>query len=141
MPQPQLTAREYAYIRISGPGKHEAITEKLGMKPSEAWNVGDINERNGQPRKFMRWHLRSGLDDTHPLEQHIEQLLLYFGPKAEAVRALWLEYDLTLECVGYYPHSRGPGAHFNREVIRQAAQYGFCIDCDFYFTEDHGHDG
>jgi len=141
MSQPQQTAREYAYISITGPGTHEVITERLGMKPTEAWNVGDIDERNGRPRKFMAWHLRNGLDDTHPLEQHIAELLLIFHATPEATRALWVEYELTLQCVGYYPYSRGPGAHFNREVIRQAAQYGFSIDCDFYFSEDHGHDG
>ena len=141
MPAPQLTARRYAYICISGPGKHETITERLGLMPTYACNVGDINEKNGRPHKFMRWEFRSGLDDTHPLEQHIQQLLLWFNVKAEAVRGLWVEYDLTLQCVGHFPLSHGPGVHFNREVIRQAGQLGLAIDCDFYFTEDHGHDG
>ena len=141
MSAPQLTGREYAYIKISGPGRHETITERLGVKPTEAWNVGDTNDKNGLPRKIMAWRFRSGLDDTHPLEQHIESLLLWFGTKAEAARGLWVDYDLTLQCVGYYPASRGSGMHFNREIIRQAAQLGLAIDCDHYFVEDHGHEG
>ena len=141
MSQPQLTGREYAYVSIHGPGTHEAISEKLGLHPSEAWNVGDINIRNGNPHKHMRWALRSGLDDTHPMEEHLRSLLLYFNGKAELVKALWLEYDITLQCVGYYPPSHGPGVHFDREVVRQAAQLGMSIDCDLYFVDDEGHVG
>ena len=111
-------------------------TYHLHLRPGEKTIA-----KMGGLHKFMRWEFRSGLDDTHPLEQHIQELLLWFNVKAEAVRGLWVEYDITLQCVGYFPHSHGPGAHFNREVIRQAGQLGLAIDCDFYFTDDHGHDG
>lgn len=136
----QLTGREYAYVSITGPGTHEAVTERIGLKPSEAWNVGDVNPKNGRPRNFMRWELRSGLDDTHRLKEHIAILLTYLGAKSAEVRALWLEFDITLQCVGHFPPSRGPGLHFDRETIRQAANLGVAIDCDLYFVEDHGHD-
>ncbi|WP_295752408.1 DUF4279 domain-containing protein [Undibacterium sp.] len=134
-----LTIREYAYFNVTGPGTHETITELLGLRPSEAWNVGDINPRNGKPRKFMSWCLNSGLDDTKPLNMHIENLFLYLHTKADALRALWVEYDLTLVCTGHFPPS-GHGMHFNREQIRQAAQLGLAFDLDFYYVDDHEND-
>jgi hypothetical protein len=137
----QLTRREYAYVHISGSGKHEAISTTVGLKPTEAWNVGDVNPRDGKPRRDMRWILRSGLDDTHSIEEHIQSLLLIFQAKAAALRPLWVEYDICLQCVGHYPPSHGPGIHFNREVVRQAAQLGMAIDCDLYFLDDQGHEG
>jgi hypothetical protein len=139
MTSPPLTDRTYAYLAISGPGTHEQITQILGLSPSEAWNVGDINPRNGKPRKFMSWLLNSGLDDKQQLDMHIEQLLLALRPIAEALRQLWVEYDLTLQCVGYFPPS-GHGMHFDREQIRHAAQLGLALDLDFYYVDDYEHD-
>lgn len=136
MPTHPLTVREYAYLAITGSGTHEAVTETLGLRPSDAWNVGDTHPRNGRPRRHMRWELSSGLDDTHPLTQHIEHLLWHLKAKAEALRQLWLDYDLTLVCVGYFPQT-GHGLHFDREQIRQAAMLGLAFDLDFYYVDDN----
>ena len=75
-----LTNREYAYFHISGPGTHEHVTAVLGITPSKAWNIGDINPQNGRPCKFMSWRLSSGVDDTQPLYEHIQNLFLYLQP-------------------------------------------------------------
>ncbi|MDR1277106.1 MAG: DUF4279 domain-containing protein [Candidatus Accumulibacter sp.] len=139
MTSPPLTDREYAYLSISGPGTHEQITQILGLSPSEAWNVGDINPRNGKPRKSMLWCLSSGLDDKQPLEMHVQHLFLALFTKAEALRKLWVEYDLVLQCVGYFP-SGDHGMHFDREQIRSAAQLGLAFDLDFYYIDDYEHD-
>ncbi len=134
---PPLTSRELAYVIITGSGTHEAITQRLGLNPSEAWNAGDINPRTGQPRKRTCWRLESGHDDTRPLDEHIRSLLSMVGTKAAEMRHLWVDHDLYLQCVGYYPRSSGSGMHFDREVVRQAAQLGLAIDCDHYFVDDH----
>ena len=138
MTSPPLTNREYAYFHVSGPGTHEQVTEILGIKPSEAWNVGDKNPQSGKTCKFMSCRLSSGLDDTQQLDLHIQNLLLHLHLKADALRLLWLDYDLTLQCVGYFPPS-GHGMHFNREQIRQAAQLGLAFDLDFYYVDDYEH--
>src|SRR5437870_10942160 len=110
---PPLTRREYAYFKVAGPGTHETVTQALGMTPSECGNVGDPYPRTGRPRRFMAWYLRSGLDDTEELSAHIDSLLLALGPRAEALRSLWVDYTLTMQCVGYFPET-GHGAHFDR---------------------------
>ena len=140
MSSPPLTNREYAYFSVVGPGSHDSVTDKIGFSPSEAWSAGDINPRNGKPRQSMFWQLKSGLDDTAALEQHIESLLLTLGTKAQALRDLWVDYDLTIQCVGYYPGS-GHGSHLNREVVRRAAQLGIAFDLDFYYVADPEADG
>lgn len=139
MVSPPITDRQYAYFHISGPGTHEKITELLDLKPSEAWNIGDINPRNGKARKFMSWRLGSGLDDRQPLDEHIESLFGYLGIRSEALRKLWLDYDLTLQCVGYFAPS-GHGVHLSREQVRQAAKLGVAFDLDFYYVDDFGHE-
>jgi len=139
MTSPPLTNREYAYFHISGQGTHEAISELLGLKASESWNAGDLSPQNGRPCKFMRWILSSDLDDTHPMSEHIEALLLVLNTRADALRKLWVDFDLTLQCVGYFPPS-GHGFHLDREQIRQAARLGLALDLDFYYVDDHGHE-
>jgi hypothetical protein len=139
MPSRALTDRHYAYFHISGPGTHEDITSLLGFKPSEAWNVGDVNPENGKPRKSMSWRFSSGLDDKHPLDEHVKNLFLYLSLKSEQLRKLWVDYDLTLQCVGYFVPS-GHGFHFSREQVRQAAQLGIALDLDFYYIDDFGHE-
>jgi hypothetical protein len=139
MTSPPLTTREFAYFHVTGPGTHEDVTALLGLRPSEAWNVGDTNPRNGMLRKSMSWRMSSGLDDTSPLTEHIAALLLWLLPKASDLRQLWVEHDLTLQCVGYFPPS-GHGMHFDREQVRKAAQLGLALDLDFYYVDDHEHE-
>lgn len=139
MSDSRLTAREYAYVSIASDGTHDTVTARLGMQPSEAWNAGDLNERSGRPFPCTRWMRESGLDDTHPLEAHIAALLSMFRGKGEAIRALLADHDVTLQCVGYYAIDQGPGVHFERETVRQVAELGMAMDCDFYVLGDQGH--
>ena len=141
MSKPQLTPREYAYVMITGPGSHKQVTAQLNLKPSEAWDAGDINVKSGKAFSSMCWVLRSELDDTVPLDNHIQALLTTLGTRLELLPLLWVSYDITLQCVGYYPSSTGSGMHFNREVVRKAAQLGVALDLDHYFVKDHGHAG
>lgn len=139
MSSPPLTDREYAYFAVSGPGTHESITEILRYEPSQAWNPGDRSD-TGRIQNGMRWCLDSGFDDKEPLERHIDALLSYLEQREEELKNLWLEYDLIIQCVGYYPAS-GHGAHLNREVVRRGARLGLAFDLDFYYVDDFGHDG
>ncbi len=68
-----------------------------------------------------------------------EPLFLSPHTKAEALRKLWVEFDLTLQCVGHFPPS-GHGMHFSREQILQAAQLGLASDLDLYNQDDYGHE-
>jgi hypothetical protein len=126
--------REFAYFSVHGPSTHQQVTERLRIQPSEAWNSGDTNARNGKPYPSMHWELRSGVPDTQPLAQHVDALLLLLGTRLEELRSLALEHDLTIQCVGYFPPS-GHGVHIHREVVRQAARLSCCFDFDFYYTE------
>jgi hypothetical protein len=83
--------------------------------------------------------MSSGLDDTRPLAEHVGALLNWLQPRTLDLRQLWVEHDLTLACVGYFPPS-GHGMHFDREQVRKAAQLGLALDLDFYYVDDHERD-
>ena len=135
MSQPPITNRQYAYFCVIGPATHEHITETIGLSPSEAYNPGDERPPRGVKSKHMYWKLDSGHDDTEPLEEHIRTILTFLNTRVEAIRQLWDDYDLILECVGFFPPS-GHGFHLDRETIRQAARLGIAVDLDFYYTEE-----
>ena len=130
-----MTDRELAYFSVTGPGRHEDITQRLELKPSAAWNSGELNAR-GQPRHEMTWRLDSGLEESEPMERHIDTLLLYLAPRSGSLRELWLDYTLTLQCVGRYSSSHG--VHLDRERVRQLAALGIAVDLDLYVVPAGG---
>lgn len=134
----QLTNREFAYFAVRGSGRHELITELVGLEPTEAYSDDDINPKSGKPFGRMLWRLNSGLDDKETFERHIAYLLLWLNRVPGAIKRLSNDYQLILQCVGYFPGS-GHGAHLDRETIRILGQLGIAIDLDFYFVDDHGH--
>lgn len=84
----------------------------------------------------MLWRLASDLDDTRSLREHIDALLVVLAARENELRALWVDYELTLQCVGHYP-SWTHGMHFDRDVVRKAASLGLAFDLDFYFVQEH----
>ena len=139
MASPPLTNREYAYLRITVKGKHELVTSQLGVEPTNAWNEGDNNPRNNMPRKFTSWQLESGLDDTKPIEEHLEILFSKLEPLKNKLLLLSKRHQIFIECVGYYPPS-GHGMYLSPEIVNKAASMGAAFDLDFYYVSDYGHD-
>ncbi len=138
MASPPLTNREYAYLRVIGSGCHTKITDALGMEPTNSWSEGDIGP-NKRPRKETSWQLESGLDDTNPVEDHLNKLFKALEPIQEQIFALSQSYEIYIQCVGYFPPS-GHGIHLDKEMITKAARLGAAFDLDFYYVSDHGHD-
>ncbi len=135
MASPPITNREFAYFYISGSGRHESISDLLGLAPTQAWNVGDAIGETSRTRETMRWRLDSGLDDKNPLAAHLEALLWKLLSRESKLRELSLDYDHVLQCVGHYPPS-GHGVHLGRETVRQAARLGAAFDLDFYYLDE-----
>ncbi len=139
MASPPLTNREYAYFRATGKGSHDKFSKLIGIKPTNHWSEGDLNPRNNQPRKFMNWNLESGFYDTHDIDEHIVSLLSMLEPLRDVLLQLGDEYDLCIQCVGYFPAS-GHGIHLSKEKIKRISALGLSIDYDFYYIDDYGHD-
>src|SRR5262249_52054371 len=124
----------YAYFSVVGSFDPTEITQRLGTKPTESWQKGELNPRNGLERKFSRWSLYSRLERAlDDLEQHVVDVLNQLDSNSAAFRQLSVEFGGTMELVGYF-HSRYPGLAFEPDVVSRLAQYSLSIDFDFYYV-------
>jgi len=87
----------------------------------------------------MSWNLESGLDDTHPIEKHIERLLEILEPLENELAKLSKNYEVYIQCVGYFPAS-SYGLSVSKNLIEKLHRLSLSLDYDFYFVEDYGHD-
>jgi hypothetical protein len=71
------------------------------------------------------------LNDTADLESHVADVLEQLDANRAVFIGLSREFGGTMELVGYFKE-REPGVHFEREIVQRIAEYGLCIDCDFY---------
>ena len=139
MASPPLTSREYAYLKITGEGSFLVISEALGLEPTNAWNKGDINRKNGRLRNLTSWQLESGLDDRCSIDEHLNALVLLLEPVEKKLYQLSSQYDICVQCVGYFPPA-SHGINIDNKMVRFASRIGGSIDFDFYFVDDFGHD-
>ncbi|NHZ33078.1 DUF4279 domain-containing protein [Massilia rubra] len=112
-----------AALRIGGAGKfHEQIGEVTGLEPK-------IARLAGQPRRpgstFLAkediWVLASPLDETLPLEDHVDWLLQALAPHAGFLKeviaqAAWA--DLCLGCLSEVPYPMIRAGKSSTELIK-----------------------
>jgi hypothetical protein len=120
----------YAYFAVIGEGPHSEIGARLRLEPSRAWSAGDPRPGGGV-YPATKWFLESGLDRTRPLEEHVSALLPILESKAEAIRAMSPQYEIILQCVGYFENP-SPGFHLDAPTIQRIAALGLAIDFDLY---------
>ncbi|MGK7899881.1 MAG: DUF4279 domain-containing protein [Hormoscilla sp.] len=64
------------------------ITKTLGIEPTRAYAIGTP----------VKWILESGLDESEPLNLHINQLLLLIESKVERFKKLMSVCDIEIFC-------------------------------------------
>jgi hypothetical protein len=120
----------YAYFGISGSFDPTEITKRIGMSPTYA-------VRHGEPGRFIkavncsRWELRSRVEETSPIEEHVKDVLDQLDTNKSGFKQLSRALAGTMQLVGYF-REREPCVHFDQEIVRRIAEYSLCIDCDFY---------
>jgi hypothetical protein len=117
---------------VSGSFDPAQITERVGMSPTDSSLEGDLVKGTQMVRKCSRWMLRSRLDTTATLEQHVLDVLAQLDAKKEEFRQLSAELDGVMELVGYF-HADYPGLTFKRDVVARLSEYSLSVDCDFYY--------
>ncbi len=77
------------------------------------------------------WELHSRLGTSAPLEEHVKDVLDQLDMNKPAFEEISKTFGGTMQLVGYF-RDVNPGVHFDSEIVKRIAHYGFDIDCDFY---------
>jgi hypothetical protein len=121
-----------AYFTVFGEFDPEDVTRDLGLQPTRSWRRGDVNGETGLERNHTRWSLESRLQDSEPLEFHVDDVLQQLQSAAGTVRKFAAEYNGTLQLVAYF-YTAYPGLYMDIEQVKSLADLGLSFDCDFYY--------
>ena len=127
---------QYAYLTIAGDFDPDAISARLGLKPTACWQKGEVNPRTGYERTSSRWSLRSRVAASSELEEHVRDVLEQTREKAEAIREIGREFKCWVQLVGYF-HAVYPGFVLDHDLIGGLAAMNAGLDCDFYYLYSH----
>jgi Domain of unknown function (DUF4279) len=103
------------------------------VTPTETAREGDAIGTTPYSRPCSLWALHSRLGESAPLEEQVKDVLNQLDPNKAVFGEITPRTNLDgrMQLVGYF-RDVNPGVHFDLEVVGGIAEYGFCIDCDFY---------
>ena len=122
--------RSYAYISITGSGNTSAITESLGLEPTNFWNVGDKRSK-GSPYEFARWDFKDAAFEKEFLDEALNAVVQFIEEKNLQLTQLPGDFEACIQCVGYHEQA-SPGFHLSRELLTRLGNLGIAIDFDLY---------
>ena len=124
----------YAYFWVSDfDCEPEEISSILGLQPTRILKKGAlISEKSTKRRNFNSWEYNSILPRTEVFQDsHIKNILEVIYQKKHEILKLGTEYEVGINCVGYYSNVN-PGFHISAELITQCAELNLSIDFDLY---------
>ena len=121
----------YAYFHVRGSFDPDDVTRRVGVTPTETKREGDAIGTTPMKRPCSLWALHSRVNASAPIHEHVRNVLDHLDSNKAAFEKLSRELGGTMQLVGYF-HDVNPGVHFDVETVRRSANYGLCIDCDFY---------
>jgi Domain of unknown function (DUF4279) len=121
----------YAYFHLRGSFAPDDVTRRVGVTPTKTAMEGDAIGTTSKSRPCSLWALHSRLGGSAPLDEHVKDVLDQLDSNKAAFGELSRELGGTMQLVGYF-RDVSPGVHFDPEIVRRIAEYGLCIDCDFY---------
>ena len=121
----------YAYFHVRGSFDPDDITRRVGVKPTKIVRHDNAVGKSSKGRPCNWWELHSRLGQPASLEEHVKDVLDQLNTNKPVFEALSRDFGGTIQLVGYF-RDVNPGVHFDSEIVRRSADYGLCIDCDFY---------
>lgn len=135
------TTRERATLRIwpreAGPGTAAAVTEALGVAPTNSHEAGERrSERDDRPWVKGMWSLDSDLPWDQPLSDHVDQLCAAVEGSREALTRLGHEgYSMDCFCFVEVEGGNG-GVLLKASTLQRLADLSVELDLDIYPSGD-----
>ncbi|GFE69891.1 DUF4279 domain-containing protein [Chroococcus sp. FPU101] len=117
--------------------KPDKITDKLRINPSKIWYKGDLIYPKGKICYSNNgWSLKSNLESSSELEEHIQSIFKQLQPVWSVLKNLCSLYQTEINCV-VYVSEQVPSIHFNPEIIKQIHQLNAALDVDLYVLPEN----
>jgi hypothetical protein len=124
-----MTAENLARLKITSLVRTpETISEFVGITCDRSWRVGDRRARSSIEEKNHGWILNSSLENTAPLEAHIQKLIERVSGSKEKIHQISQEDNVEFSCVVYA--SRPPALNFDARFVTRLAELGASLDID-----------
>lgn len=119
----------YAYFCLAGVFDPDEISRRLGMLPSEISRAGDAIGKSNLKRRNSVWILRSRLQCSADLNQHVKDLLDQLDSNRSAFLELSREHGGIIVIVGFSPDC-APAISLEQETVGRLAQYTLRLDVE-----------
>jgi len=114
----------------------EKITALLGIIPTKTWRVNDlVHPKAGVRRKSNGWSLKSQLDQSADLDEHIKSIFEELQPSWQSLVEICKQYDAMISCT-VYRYKLTPSIYFDKDIVRKTAELNAQIDVDLYFLPE-----
>jgi len=111
----------------------EKITALLGIIPTKTWRVNDlVHPKAGVRRKSNGWSLKSQLDKSAELDEHIKSIFEELQPSWQSLVEICKQYDALISCA-VYGYQQIPAIDLDKDIVRKAAELNAGIDVDVYY--------
>jgi Domain of unknown function (DUF4279) len=111
------------------------LNKRIGLQPTESWQVGEIVTPLPVPRKYSAWHLKSRLSASEKVERHVVDVLEQIQGREAVFRDIAREFSVRMQCVGYY-NEYNPGFQLEANIVQRLAECGMMVDLDAYYLFD-----
>jgi hypothetical protein len=119
----------YAYFYVAGAFDPDEITRRVGVPPSETARAGDAIGSIKLKRRNSLWTLRSRLQPSGDLNQHVRDVLDQLGTNRLAFEVLSHEFGGIIVIVGY-SQDYAPAVSLDQDTIGWLARYAVRLDMD-----------
>lgn len=100
----------------------EEITNLLKISPTSTWKLGDLIGKSILGHEHNGWSLKSNLENSVDLEEHIIYVLQKLQPSWQKLVDICYQYDAEISCVIYSYEAQAPAIHFDKDIIGRVAE-------------------
>jgi hypothetical protein len=126
----------YAHLDLSSTSLDpDQITERLGLRPTETWRIGDKAPNTGRLRKDHRWELQTRDYGSSDLNEPLDDLLGVLTPVAESLRGVADQCDAAMICIVGSFGETNPGLFVDKAMMETIRGLGLDLQLDLYFLE------
>jgi len=119
----------YAYFCLSGAFDPDEITPQVGVLPCETARAGDAVGRSQRKRQNSLWKLRSRLQGSGDIDQHVTDVLDQLDTSRTAFLQVSRELGGVLVIVGF-SRDYAPAISLEQETVARLAQYALRLDME-----------